>query len=225
MKIRCFNKTGLAQFNEFLASSGNPPLLDSDITSRVVAPQVEIKKRLFSSRFEIGEYLNKIFESTQIPNIAYDKYLWSWLALFYFEQLCPNGKPGEFARMCLNPDKWNKYYRHLLAGPYRIYRMHRKSPELTRVLLLNPPHQPGDIYEQLASRQQMATNRTLLKVATALYLDAQNKHKRGAAGKGAGSARRLADVWNQFDLTWDLYYMDSGEILDMLPAEFEKFKT
>jgi hypothetical protein len=58
-----------------------------------------------------------------------------------------------------------------------------------------------------------------------MYLDASNNQpKRGAGGKGPGSARRLADVLNQFDVTWDLYSMSYEEVLAMLPGEFDRFR-
>jgi hypothetical protein len=47
--------------------------------------------------------------------------------------------------------------------------------------------------------------------------------KRGAAGSGPGSARRFADILNQFDLTWDLYAMKMLAIRQMMPAEFKRF--
>ena len=57
-----------------------------------------------------------------------------------------------------------------------------------------------------------------------LYVDPNTGlHKRGAAGRGPGSARRLAEVLGQFDMTWDLYSMSASSILDILPKEFNRF--
>ena len=39
----------------------------------------------------------------------------------------------------------------------------------------------------------------------------------------AASARRLADVLLQFDVTWDLYAMKANNLLELLPKEFKKF--
>src|SRR5262249_11852361 len=155
-----------------------------------------------------------------------DTGLWAWLALFYFEQLCPKTahgqrKPGELARWIPEVTNYQRYYRHLLAGPYRIYRAHRDNPQRAMALLCNPLDRPGDIVEQLASRQEIVTNRAIVESATRLYMDAATaRPRRGAGGKGAGSARRLADVLNQFDITWDFYAMDSVNLLSLLPKEF-----
>lgn len=51
----------------------------------------------------------------------------------------------------------------------------------------------------------------------------KSKHpKKGAAGRGPGSVRRLADILNQFDLTWDLYMMRTADMLKLMPREFTR---
>lgn len=64
-----------------------------------------------------------------------------------------------------------------------------------------------------------------MRVATDLYVDpSTGKAKSGAGGKGPGSARRLADMVNQLDLTWDLYAMFPKGLLTLLPKEFDRFR-
>ena len=50
------------------------------------------------------------------------------------------------------------------------------------------------------------------------------RHKGGAADREGGSARCLADVLLQLDLTWDLHAMTPDEILELLPGEFDRFQ-
>jgi len=70
----------------------------------------------------------------------------------------------------------------------------------------------------------LVTNRALLEVATALYVDPKtHKPKRGSQTQGAGAARRLVDVMYQFDVTWDLYAMPPVELTGLLPDEFGRF--
>jgi hypothetical protein len=158
-----------------------------------------------------------------------DAGLWGWLSLYYFDQVCPkdvNGhrKVRERARYIPAVSDFRKYYRHLLAGPYRVYRAHRLAPDNALVLLCGPLHRPGEIVEQLIARQEIVTNPNAVGLATKIYYDASTgSFRRGAAAKGNGSARRLADVLNQFDVTWDLYWMAPARLLAKLPAEFEKF--
>jgi len=205
-------------------------LTDADATE-AIEPEIEVEDRSFSNRFEVGQYLNDLLGDSGIDNIEYDRGIWAWLALFFFDQLCPadshgRRRPGERARWIPAIGNFRKYYRHLLAGPFRIYRAHREEPERALVLLCTPPHSPGDIVEQLASRQEIVTNAAVMKAATHLYVDPDTgQPKRGAAGRAGGSARRLADVLNQFDMTWDLYSMSWNSITVMLPQEFERFQS
>jgi hypothetical protein len=122
-------------------------------------------------------------------------------------------------------NNFQRYYRHLLAGPYRIFRAHRDDPERALALLCGPLDKPGDIVEQLASRQEIVTNKAIMLGATRLYIDpATRKPRRGAGGRSGGSPRRLADVLKQFDVTWDLYAMTADNLLGLLPSEFDRFR-
>ena len=121
-------------------------------------------------------------------------------------------------------EDYRKYYRHLVAGPYLIYRAHRDNPSRVLAVLAGPVNQPGDIAEQLASRQEIVTNKAAMALATTLYISPSTQRpKKGAAGRGPGSARRFADILNQFDLTWDLYAMQVEAMLKMMPPEFKRF--
>ena len=65
-----------------------------------------------------------------------------------------------------------------------------------------------------------------MELATRLYVDTENlRPKRGAGGKGGGSARRLSDIMEQFDLTWDLYAASGEELATVMPKEFSRFLT
>jgi hypothetical protein len=78
-----------------------------------------------------------------------------------YKQIGGHRKPGERARHIPDATNFLRYYRHLLAGPWRTYRTHRDDPGRARVVLCQPLHTPGDLVEQLASRQELVTNRRL----------------------------------------------------------------
>ena len=236
MKLRRLNAEGLRLFAEYLdalkTTPAEPPpvaLLTDEATSEQAAP-VEIARQTFGSRFVAAKWLYETLEKARIVDVARDARLWAWLSLLHFDEVCPpNGrghrKPGEPARHIPQVANFQRYYRHLLAGPWRIYRSHRDDPERALVVLCQPLHTPGDLVEQLASRQELVTNRAFLAAATTLYVDPQTRlPKRGGGGKSRGTARRLADVCNQFDVTWDLYAMEAEELLVRLPKEFARFR-
>jgi len=236
VKLRRFNEEGLNRLGSFLDalrtgdSATDPDVLLRDETiTEPVRPEVDIEQQSFRDRWAVGAYLNDKLGDAGIKKLEHDRGIWAWLSIFYFDQLCPldannKRKPGERARWIPATDDFRKYYRHLLAGPFLLYRAYRRHPEYIRALLCTPPHSPGDIVEQLASRQEIVTNAAVMQVATRLYVGDNGCHKRGSPGKGPGTVRRLVDMLNQFDMTWDLYSMSPNTILDMLPREFDHFK-
>jgi hypothetical protein len=238
MKLRRLNKTGIDLFAAYLDALEDDPtrippnsLLEDATTSELIAPTVEVETRRFGSRFNAAEYLDGIFSKAGLSDVDRDIGLWAWLTLFYFDEICPRGRggersPGERARYVPEAENFRRYYRHLLAGPYRIYKAHRQNPSRALVILCQQIDKPGDIVEQFASRQEIVTNGVVLEVATRLYVDSETKRqKRNAQSRvRPGTAFRLIDVLNQFDVTWDLYAMIANEMLGVLPEEFEKFE-
>lgn len=230
MRLRSFNESGIEGFDQFRESSVLLPdnlrqLLEDDACTAPLGVDIQVEPRELSTRFAVGEYLYGLFEDNPVTGLDADKGIWTWLSAFHFEQLRPpSGRLGERARWVPDVGNFQNYYRHLLAGPYQIYRAHRDNPQRAMAVLLNPPYRPGDIAEQLASRQEYVTNKSVMEVATLLYVNEDGKPKRGAAGQGPGSARRLADILNQLDLTWDLYSLTPSKLLELLPSEFDQFK-
>ena len=93
-------------------------------------------------------------------------------------------------------------------------------------LLAGPLDAPGDVVEQLASRQEIVSCPSLMEAVSTLYFNRRTgKLRRGAAGQGPGSARRIPTVVKQFNLTWDFFSMTTLEVLELLPAEFDRFRT
>lgn len=235
MRLRKFNPNGVQAFKEFLAHvrSGvvlDPPedLIQADTLSTVVSDQILVPPWKFPTRFTLGRALCGLFDEPRLGDYRRESGVWAWLAAAYFNELCPDThggrRPGETARWIPEEDDFRKYYRHLLAGPERIYRAHRRNPEVAMAVLAQPAHRPGDVAEQLSARQERISNPTVMAVASRLYVR-KKTIRRGAAGRGPGSARRFAAVLNQLDLTWDLYDLEPDGLLRLLPAEFDAFRV
>jgi hypothetical protein len=235
-ELRRLNEAGITGFAQYLdvlrrGGAAEPPTDALTIAelSEPLSMQIEVEEQEFTSRLDWARYIDEKLEGKGLKNIERDAGLWTWLTLFYVKQLLPskkNGrkKVGEEAMWIPQIRNYQRYYRHLLAGPYRIYRAHRASPASALILLGGPFGSHGEVVEQFASRLEIVTNRGLIQSLTTLYWDAQKrKLRKGAAGKDAGSARRLADVLLQFDVTWDLYALTSECFLGLLPQEFDKF--
>lgn len=238
MRLARFTAQGLERFSGVLdairaSGSGAIPadLLEDSPWVEPVGESSLVVPAPFSSRMEAASYFYGLLAQAGLQDPERDGGLWAWFTAAYFDAVCRKDrdgrlKPGERARWIPELDNFQRYYRHLLLGPYLIYRAHSDQPGRVAALLCGQVSSPGDIAEQLASRQELVSNRALMQVATDLYVNpATGKAKSGAGGKGGGSARRLADVVNQFDLTWDLYDMVPGGLLMLLPKEFSKFRT
>lgn len=181
---------------------------------------------LVPTRWNLGGWLVKSFGQ---QDDRMDAGAWSWLALDLFDLLCPiiagTRKLREDARYLLEADDYRKAYRHLLAGPYLLMQAHRGDPASVQGLLATTPDAPGEVYEQLAARKYTITSRAVVQAATFLYFDlTTGKLKRGAGGSAAGSPRRLSEVLQQFDLTYDLQAIPANRLLNILPKEFERFR-
>lgn len=236
MKLARLNESGIATFAGWLetvkqggAVQAPTSLLTNPETTEALAVVVEVEQRSFANRFEAAEYLFTRFTAAGLTAVDRDGGLWAWLSLFYFDSVCPVGKggirkPGAQPRHIPEPGNFQRYYRHLLGGPYRIYRAHRDNPKRAMALLCQPLNSPGEIVEQIASRQELVTNRGIVELATRLYFSPEtNMKKPGVEGKGGGTPRRLSTVLDQFDLTWDLYASTGDELVSVMPKEFSKF--
>jgi hypothetical protein len=234
--VRKLTEEGIARFSEYLrriaeGEALEPPnhLLFDDATSEALLGTAEVERVALDTKLMAAKYLQRQLGGLDRSEIDNNVGLWTWLSLFFFDQVCPTEtggrrSPGELVRHVLSHHA-QKYYRHLLAGPYRLLQLHGTN---ARVFLYGPLPEHGDFSEQLASRMQLVSNRALIEAVDRLYFDPDanggGRPKKGALTRTRpGNLRRLVTVVQQFDLTYDLYAMSSQEILDLLPAEFERW--
>jgi hypothetical protein len=236
--VRKLTLQGINAFEQFISELRSDPtksvpvnILTHPTTSEELPVQLSVEDKTFQSRLQLGEYLYKLFSSQEAMAFDRDPAVWGWLSLFYFDQLCPptsdsTRKIGEIARYVPSVHAF-RYYRHLLAGPYHIYKAYRDNPGLAQIVLFSPVDTITDYTEQLASRQDIVQNKAAIAAATRLYFNPQSgKAKRGAAPNQhkPGTLRRFADLINQLDPTFDLYSMDAVQLLSKLPAEFDAYR-
>jgi len=238
LKIRNLTNKGLAQFRGYLAdlrqgSTAAPPagLLQDPVFSAPLKWEAEVEQRGFETRLQLAQYLAAVLDDAEQDGLENDIGLWSWLSLFYFDQVSPaeeNGrrKPGRDYRHILEPGYPNGH-RHLLAGAWLVYSVYGLGETLSRLLLWTPLHLESKFHHQLAGRQTLITNQGILDAANKMYFnESLNKPKRGALMEknSPGTLLRFIDVVQQLDLTYDLYSMSGAQILALLPAEFDKWK-
>lgn len=239
MNLRRLNDEGTRRMESFLDSltTDSPEaypeqLLTDPAASEGLAVEVPVDRAEFPRRFELAEYLYTRFAKAGLRDPERAAGVWSWLALYWFDQLCPKGKggqlkPGERARWVARLDSSRKGYRHLVLGPYLIYSAWANrgyDPREALALLYTRPAAPGELVGQIASTQALVTNRAVVGAATAMYINSDGRLRRGAGGRRGGSSARLRDVVGQLDLTYDLHDLNAEQLLTLLPREFEPFR-
>lgn len=234
--FRKLNHDGLSQFSNWIIAGASGPaplgLLGDPQTSEPLPASINPATTRFSDRYAFGQYLNTFLAPIETSSAIHDRGFWTALALFWIDQLCPpdghgNRKPGKEYRYVLSND-FRHYYRHLVRSPWQLVRDH--GPH-SRFLLLAasddswPLQRHGDILEQLGGRQAVLRSKPVIAEASRLYSDlTTGRPRKGVAGSGRGSVRRLALVLQQFDLTFDADSMKLGALNALLPKEFDRWK-
>jgi hypothetical protein len=204
-------------------------LVDSTAYSSGQAVFLDVSKQ-YTTKWELCLALHEAFENSGDAVLS-NRGLWGWITAALLGQVCPRnagvrrvrsddfyllgGRGGTF--------DFRRYYRHLLATPYRVYRLHRGA--CGYALLSAQLHVHSDMMEQIASRIEFVTNRGLIEVLDMLYYDAAASGvRRGATDRNRpGSLRRFVTVMQQFELTFDLFGMDAQSIAALLPPEFDEW--
>lgn len=243
--VRMLNDTGVEQFKQYVDGlKGDPTLapphhLLTDPSTSLPAPFSAMIERLphgrpYRSAYELGDYLCEgVLQGISKPIISRDHRLWNWLALFFFDELCPatNGRrvPLETAAYVLSKGFTSmRYYRHLVRSAWVLVSVHG---HYSKVLLTpgsnhaTPVAVRTEVQMQLSATQAFVESASVIRTAYALYYDeANDRLKPGSSSKGDGAPRRLVSVLNQFDLTYDLHDSPPDTLVALLPAEFDRFR-
>ncbi len=233
-QARMLNDEGVQAFRSYLhdlrgGARTSPPreMLFSAERSAEIPFDLTVAQRAFRSRMDFCEYMAEAFGEAPYHLIEGNDKLWSWLSLFYFDQVCPvrsdgSRRPGMDYRHIPSRD-YRHRHRHLLAGAYHVYHLHGMDAAL---LLCSPLHSENAFHHQLAGRQGFIANPVILHAATELYYDMRHSRPRAGSGRagGAGTLLRFVDIINQLDMTFDLFSMAPRRLMELLPAEFDRWK-
>lgn len=229
--VRRLNDRGRGAFRKWLqnGAAGAAPLalLDDTSTSAPLPLSIPRPSRIYERRYDLGCDLVDLLDDLKLAELQVDVGLWDWLSLCLIDQICPpdeagRRKPNQLDRYLLQLDNHQTRYRHLVRTAWSLVRVHGDA---SRFMLAGPLHVHGEAAEQLGARQDVITCRPLIVAIASLAWDVDRAIlKRGFRGSGPGSARRVPVGAKQFRLTYDLDSMQSEQILDLLPREFERFR-
>lgn len=245
MNVRRLNTEALQLFRNWVrqGSGDEPPpelLGDPSLTEPCLDVAVD-PTRKFKTRFEFGTYLADVFQNEELDQLMSADYdgMWAWLAVVYFAQLRKKKKKtGRFQSVEhfvveRNGLKGSLAYRQGPRTSYELFAVHGNA---ALICLAKPMNTFGDMAEQLASRSYLARNLGFIAAAAELYVR-NGSVVRGASSypekpatrkdgdkKGYGGLRRLEQRLSKLELTYDAGFMTAGEIVGLLPREFEKYK-
>ncbi len=237
MKLRQLTKQGIAKFEGYVTTLREQPkmpipteLLTQPGDSEALPTSSEVEAIIFATRLDAAAYLYAVLTQSGLKYIEHNTGLWTWLTLFYFDQLCPadgNGhrKPGEPARYFPRFTDARRYHRHLLFGPYAVYRLYHTDTEILPVLLSAAMTVArGMTYQLFVGNNELLVCRSAVSVANRLYYDPVGKKlKRGSGSDSPGGCRRLIDFLQQINVTYDLQSLSEETLISMLPKEFKTY--
>jgi hypothetical protein len=231
--IRRLNERGLETFHEYLDDlSSNPKngppmgMLEDENYSEKLEVPIQIEQGNFETRFAMGRYLVDATSDLDIYNLVGDRGLWSWIALFWFDHICPptsdgSRKPSRPYNYILSK-RYNHRPRHAILTTYRLV---HDYGDTAFFLLSKKPHERGELVEQLAARQYFISCKGVIEAANRLYHDPERKtFKVGSTSQSrGGNIRRFIVYLQQLDLTYDLFTLSGDAIVRMLPDEYSGF--
>ena len=227
---------GIAAFRGYLdglraGGTEAPPLalIEDERFARPAYAGVTVEPRPFASRYDFARYADRLLALESPAAVFGDVPLWSWLSLYYFDQVCPlrEGlrKPGRDYRHIPEPG-FRFGHRHLLSGAYLVYSVYGLKEALAEFLLHGPLPNETRVFHEIVARQILVTNDAVIEAARRLYFDRHTKRPRRGAiqRKTPGGFLRFITVIQQLDLTYDLYSMRWEQLFEILPAEFARWR-
>jgi len=235
MKMRKLNESGIREFDRFIESLRNGDrkntpghLLSGEETSEALDWDLELDNRAFGSRYELGEYLVEKLSTIDSHRIMGDTGFWSALALFWFDQLCPEKSDGSRnPSMVYNyilSENYNHRPRHAIFTTWQLVNL---FGEHARFLLSRELPVRGELIEQLMARQYFLSCEGVIEAASQLYYDpARKTFKKGSAGRtSAGCVYRFVNWLQQLEINYDLFSISCTDLMEIIPKEFERFKA
>ncbi len=239
-ELRRFNDEGVAEFRRRVADADLNEatidvdgLLKSDQFTEIVVARPILREPKSFGRYEFCEYIHGVFEECRSEfegkriQVLEDSGLWSWLAAHWATRLTPtkNKKPfvGETSRWVFESQTARRDYRHMLASPYRVFANSGAAKNGLNLILTGFVWEWNRFFEQVASRKYLYMNSEVLRALELLYWDKAKKRRK--ADVTVAKVARFGFVLNQLELTWDLGGMTADEIVELLPKEFEIWKS
>jgi len=247
--LRIFNERGLEAFTDAyrLARASKPKQLmdvahlinDRNLTT-LISENTSIEPIRFRNAFECGQHLYELLDSLKgdlrehnIDPLTSQRF-WAWMSALWSDVLQRenDGKPakglkyghvGEISRWLYEYSDQNRWYRHLLAAPYRIYSDFKDDPSAALILLdVELVHPNSRRLEVICGSPNVYSNKEFVADLSRRFRNPLTGHIRDAVAtfedrsRSAGSFDRLTKVYNQLAKNYDLHQLSPKSIRDDL---------
>jgi hypothetical protein len=235
MNLRRLNNQGVQQFSDYLSrlrvdpkTPIPPELIDDPRFSEFFDPIVAIERRQFATKFEAGQYLRQMLVTIPTSRLRCDVLLWCWLAVWFFDQLCPRNQSG--ARKPLENGKYiaragdHRYGldKHFLFFPWKMSLLHGERARF----FLNDPVGADSRAQREWTGYHLNVSTALVELCGRLYADqTTGSLKHGATGKRPGNYREFFRALKQLEVTYDIHGMNPDQLLKILPRpQFDRWR-
>ena len=235
--IRKFNEKGIERLKQTLIACKSKSnkiskveinkikelLFDTKLSVEIKADINYEPDLIFDSAMKVGKYY---FEHlSDIDNkLRNDNGLWTWLCISSFENyLKPVANElfvlGAVDKYIFNINDYQRYYRHPVYMPYQIYSRFQESLA-SEMFLEKPPYVSGEFLEGFASRQNLFSNDSLIRMLSEkVYNPKKGKFPNKFLGKDRKHPSSVAymTIWEkQVSMNFDLFECDPDLILSLI---------
>ena len=230
-----FNEAGLNAFRGFLAACRENPttpvptqFLEDQALTAPIDPTIEIEAIEFECRADAAKYLWDLLSPLDDQEVSKSAGLWSWLALYFFDQLCParNGSRDvkNDYRYVFEPNNMRHFYRHILFIAWRVITI---EPKHNRLLLSGSLARLDQVTVEIMKRLYLTRIPCIFEVLERLYWDDERgKRTQGivtrATVKPGDLIHRFPIRIRQLEMTYDLQSLSADKLIELLGNEFRQ---
>lgn len=234
MILRQFLPAGIQAFQTFLAVCRESPrtlvprqLLEDETMTEAVKPAITVEPKLFATRRDAAVYLSSLLAPLSEPDVADNVGLWTWLSLFFFDEVCPAAHGCRTVKndysYVFEPKNPRHFYRHLLFIAWYILRV---APGHNRLFLNGLVSSLDEVTRLVMERLYLTRIPCLFEVLDRLYWDeGRGKARAGIVTRETvkpGDLRhRLPIRIRQLEKTYDLFSLTADQLIDLLGVEFD----
>ena len=238
MIAKQFNERGLAAFRAFLAMCRENPetavpreLLEDETLTEALPSMLDVAPQKLISKEDAATYLSQLLEPLPEQWVAQSDGLWSWLALFFFDEVCPPEKGRHHVKndyhYIFEHKNSRHVYRHLLFVPWRVLRI---APQHNRLILSTPLKTLDQVTTEIMKRLFLTRIPCMFEVLDRLYWDeAKGTVRRGITlsrtAKPGDLRHRLPLRVRQLEKTYDLQSLEANQLIELLGNEFRQSRN